>query len=72
MPVFQRLMGLETEYALRIPESIRESESGIHSHRDGYDLIVRSLAEQLPTAEADPLQGAKEGLFLGTGGAVWF
>lgn len=72
MPVFQRLMGLETEYALRIPESLRESESGIHSHRDGYDLIVRSLAEQLPTAEADPLKGAKEGIFLGTGGAVWF
>jgi proteasome accessory factor A len=70
--VFERLIGLETEYALRIPQTPGRRDGPIHSHRDAYDSIVRSLSQRLPTAEADAAQGAKVGLFLGTGGVVWF
>jgi len=71
MPHEGRLMGLETEYALRISANSDDSVSAL-SHRDAYESICRSLCSRLPAAEADPVEGAKLGWFLGTGGAVWF
>jgi proteasome accessory factor A len=72
MPCFQRLMGLETEYVLRIPEEIARAERGIHSHREGYEAMVGALRERISVADADPFHGGKVGLFLGTSGALWF
>lgn len=66
MSVFQRTIGLETEYALRLPSS------GAASHRDAYDGIVRNLRRMLPIAKASPQLSGKEGVFLATGGAVWY
>ena len=69
-----RLIGLETEYAMRLPEgSTSEShEQAIESHRDAYEAICATLRRRMPAAEADPVGAAKIGWFLGTGGAVWF
>ena len=71
MALFERLIGMETEYALRIPRPQSPADP-IRSHRDAYDAIARSLAAQLPTVPADTGASGKVGLFLGTGGAAWF
>jgi proteasome accessory factor A len=70
-------MGLETEYAVSIPEDPDPEEPDrwphrIESHRDAFDAIVDSLRERLPCADADVLHSGKSGIFLATGGAVWF
>ncbi len=70
--IFQRLAGLETEYALRIPTEELQSACGVHSHREGYERMMSTLRNRLPTADADAAQSAKVGVFLGTGGVVWF
>ncbi len=65
-PQERRLIGLETEYAVRIDTSDERS------HRDVFEEVCAGLAEQVPVAEADAANAGKAGIFLGTGGAVWF
>jgi Pup amidohydrolase len=62
-----RLMGMETEYAFRLPV-----DSSFASQRDAFLGLVGQLQVMLPVADADPIQSGKRGIFLGTGGAVWF
>lgn len=71
MPLFQRLMGLETEYAIRIRPSPSEYFGMIRTPRDAFEAIFSALQKRLPTAKADPTHSGKRGLFLGTGGAIW-
>jgi hypothetical protein len=66
-----RLMGLETEYALRV-EIDPTIDVVPRSHRAIYEDITRHLQNRLPTAAANTTAAAKLGWFLGTGGAVWF
>lgn len=64
--IFQRLIGLETEYALHIPGHARQ-ESG---SRYGLYLRLRDAFKRLiPAVEARHM---KEGVFHAGGGAVWF
>lgn len=65
-------MGLETEYALRLPSECAADTSEIASPRDAYEAIAQSLRQRMSTAEADPTHSGKHGIFLGTGGVVWF
>jgi Pup amidohydrolase len=65
-PIFQRLIGLETEYALHIPGHASQ-EAG---SRYGLYLKLRDALKRLiPAVEARHL---KEGIFHAGGGAVWF
>jgi Pup amidohydrolase len=69
--IFNRLAGLETEYAVSLhPHSVREQEHEIVPTRwEVYERVVLSLSRKLPVVRAFHL---KEGAFLATGGAVWF
>ncbi|KAA5542178.1 hypothetical protein FYK55_15340 [Roseiconus nitratireducens] len=69
LPPLGRLLGLETEYALRTPDG---SEVQIESQRDAYNAISAQLRSTLPCADADLTYSGKVGIFLATGGAVWF
>lgn len=64
--VFQRLIGLETEYALHLP-------AGTAKHSGGRYQIFRDLVTALrcivPVVDARHM---KEGVFHASGGAVWF
>ncbi|MEX2174513.1 MAG: proteasome accessory factor PafA2 family protein [Pirellulaceae bacterium] len=64
--VFQRLIGLETEYALLLPSQARRGRA----NRYGFfrDLLL-ALRRRLPTV---PARHMKEGVFHAAGGAVWF
>jgi proteasome accessory factor A len=63
---FERLVGLETEYAIRF----RPAEGTVGaSNRDVYEAVVDALKQQLLTV---PAAGPKDGVFLANGGAVWF
>lgn len=64
-PVFQRLIGLETEYALHVPSSLSRHESRYAL----YQRLVQELRRLIPTVEARHM---KEGVFHACGGAVWF
>ncbi len=65
MSVFQRLMGLETEYAIRFrtigPETERPSDEVL------YERLITHLQQSLPVAKSDSW---KPGYFLATGGVV--
>ena len=64
--MFQRLIGLETEYALHLPSTAGSSR------RTRYGLfrtLVAELGKKLPTV---PARHMKEGVFHAAGGAVWF
>ncbi|HTN77640.1 MAG TPA: proteasome accessory factor PafA2 family protein, partial [Pirellulaceae bacterium] len=66
-PIFDRLVGLETEYAIRF----RPSDASA-SRPPKYLLfraLVLALRRQLLTVEAKHF---KDGVFTATGGAVWF
>ena len=65
--MLNRLAGLETEYAIRF----RPDHPGWDSTVDYqlYHALVRALGERVLTVPANDL---KEGVFLLTGGAVWF
>lgn len=63
--VFQRLVGLETEYALHIAPSAGQRVSRYGLFRD----LLLALRKKLPTARARHM---KEGVFHAAGGAVWF
>ena len=64
-PVFQRLIGLETEYALHVPPSLAQHESRYAL----YKRLVQELRRTIPVVEARHM---KEGVFHAGGGAVWF
>jgi proteasome accessory factor A len=63
--VFQRLVGLETEYALFTPSTgvPRRSRHAI------YRELISALRTAIPCARA---RNMKEGVFHAAGGAVWF
>ena len=68
MPViFDRLVGLETEYAIRFQP--RDGSATPPSKFRLYESVVTALARRLPTARAKHF---KEGVFIANGGAVWF
>ncbi len=65
--MFDRLVGLETEYALRFRTPV-----GIVSrppNEQFYRAVINELGRRMPTATA---LATKEGVFLANGGAVWF
>ena len=67
MPALDRLIGLETEYALRFrpQEDVAEPPSRFHL----YQAVVDRVRQHVLTA---PARHFKEGIFLANGGAVWF
>lgn len=65
--IFQRLVGLETEYAIRFQSRNGSLPPLPRFHI--YEALVGALRHQMPTA---PARHFKEGLFLANGGAVWF
>jgi proteasome accessory factor A len=64
-PVFQRLIGLETEYALHVPAALSRHESRYAL----YQRLVQELRRLIPVVDARHM---KEGIFHALGGAVWF
>lgn len=66
MRVFDRLVGLETEYAI-VPSS-EQGWEGMSRVRC-YRALVASLRQRIPVATA---QHFKEGVFTASSGAVWF
>jgi proteasome accessory factor A len=66
--IFERLIGLETEYAIRFP-SAGDDEPPRHQHL--YEMLAANLQRRIPTAEVVGFM-RKTGVFLATGGAVWF
>jgi proteasome accessory factor A len=69
MRIFERLIGLETEYAIRFRPWFSVNRPTDHQL---YTFLADALRRKLPTAApGGPAQG-KEGLFLANGGAVWF
>lgn len=63
--VFQRLIGLETEYALFMPSGGR----WLPNRHTIYTELVAALRGQIPCVRA---RSMKEGVFHAAGGAVWF
>jgi hypothetical protein len=63
---FERLTGLETEYAIRFRPAAGSAEA---SNREVYDAVIDALRQRLLTV---PAAGPKDGVFLANGGAVWF
>src|SRR5262245_25642704 len=69
MRIFDRLVGLETEYAIRY----RPRDAAARpTNYELYSLLIGALAEKLPTASASEVGQGKPGIFLANGGAVWF
>ena len=64
-PIFDRLIGLETEYAVRFLEDARQRPS----NRALFFSLVHALKDRLPIAATH--QYHKKGFFLANGGAVW-
>ena len=64
--MFQRLLGLETEYAIRSSSQLATSR---RSKFRLYELLVAALHRRVPTVVAKHF---KEGVFTAYGGAVWF
>ncbi len=65
--ILDRLVGLETEYAIRFHP--REEGSDTPSRFDLYQALIDRLKRHVLTA---PARHIKEGVFLANGGAVWF
>lgn len=65
--IFERLVGLETEYAIRFQP--RDGITSPPSKFRIYESVVAALARRIPTARAKHF---KEGVFIANGGAVWF
>ena len=69
----RRLMGLETEYAVCTGDSANDVQRvGPETQRDAFHAILESLRQRLPCADADVTHSGKSGVFMATGGAVWF
>lgn len=67
-PVFERLVGLETEYAIRYQEG--QTAPGVRPTRfELYQRLIHALQRKLPVV---PARHFKDGVFTATGGAVWF
>lgn len=66
-PVFDRLAGLETEYAIRFHP--RDAQEERPSNSRLYASLVAALRRRVLTAEAKHF---KQGVFTANGGAVWF
>ena len=64
--VFQRLVGLETEYALVVPAVVRNRHASRYAI---FNELVATLRQKIPCARA---RNMKEGVFHAAGGAVWF
>jgi hypothetical protein len=64
--IFQRLIGLETEYALVLPP---QPGRGRGSRYGLFRDVVAALRHRLPLV---PARHMKEGVFHAAGGAVWF
>lgn len=64
--VFQRLIGLETEYALAVSPAWGES---VPNRYELFRQLVAALKRIIPAVEARHM---KEGVFHAGGGAVWF
>src|SRR5262245_59725187 len=64
--VFQRLVGLETEYAILAPALAGKSRRNRHAI---FCDLVTALRTKIPCARA---RNMKEGVFHAAGGAVWF
>ncbi len=67
VPILDRLVGLETEYAIRFHRS--GADASVGSRFLLYQSLVSRLQPRMLTA---PARHFKEGLFLANGGAVWF
>lgn len=67
MPILDRLLGLETEYAIRFRP--REGLADPPSRFQLYQALVARVKRHVPTA---PAKHFKEGVFLANGGALWF
>ncbi|MEQ8788006.1 MAG: proteasome accessory factor PafA2 family protein [Pirellulaceae bacterium] len=65
--IFDRLIGLETEYAPRFSPLDPTTETPLSYSL--YESLAVELGRRLPTA---PARHFKEGRFLATGGALWF
>ena len=65
--IFRRLVGLETEYAIRFHP--QDQAAPIPSKFRLFESIVATLRRRIPTVAA---RYFKEGVFTATGGAVWF
>ena len=67
VPLFDRIVGLETEYAIRFhpndPAAPKPSDYRL------YQLVVRELSQRVLAVQAHHL---KEGVFIANGGAIWF
>jgi hypothetical protein len=69
MKIFDRLIGLETEYAVRFrPRSAAERPTDFQL----YELLTAALRQRLPTAAQGHGGEAKLGIFLANGGALCF
>ena len=65
--MLNRLVGLETEYAIRFhPDHPQIDETADYQL---YHALIHTLGQRVLTVPASDL---KEGVFFGTGGAVWF
>ncbi|MFO7901773.1 MAG: proteasome accessory factor PafA2 family protein [Planctomycetota bacterium] len=67
MKILDRLMGLETEYAIRFHP--REHGGDSPSRFQLYQALIARIRRHVP---AVPAKHFKEGVFLANGGAVWF
>lgn len=65
--IFQRLVGLETEYALRFHPAAADAVRP--SRFELFQSVLRALRQRLVTVRA---RHFKEGVFAANGGAVWF
>ena len=65
--IFRRLVGLETEYAMRFQPA--DSFAPVPSKFQLYRLLLQALRGQVLTVRAKHF---KEGVFTANGGAVWF
>ncbi len=65
--MLDRLAGLETEYAIRFDPDYPYAQRPVDYRL--YESLIVALRKEILTVNAGEL---KEGVFLGTGGAVWF
>lgn len=70
-PAFSRLMGLETEYAIRFSPSAPDSSPSRPGNDRVYRAIVRAVAEQVHASPGDGAP-AKDQIFVQNGGAFYY
>ena len=71
-PIYRRLAGLETEYAVRFhPDADASGRLAASPRPSDYSLYKQLTAELRRAMPTAPVLGGKRGLFLANGGAVW-